>query len=45
MARFNVLTAGFKTMVHGGLQASLIAHRAGVDAGLHRFSVHGFTPG
>jgi hypothetical protein len=45
MARFNMFTAGVKTMVHGGLQASLIAHRAGIDAGLHRFSVHCFTPG
>ena len=45
MARFNVLTAGFKTMVHGGLQANLIALRAGVNAGLHGLSVHYFAPG
>ena len=45
MARFNMLTAGFKTMVHGGLQANLIAFRAGVNAGLHGFSVHYFAPG
>jgi hypothetical protein len=45
MARFNMLTAGFKTMVHGGLQANLIALRAGVNAGLHGFSVHYFAPG
>jgi hypothetical protein len=44
MARFNMLTAGFKTMVHGGLQANLIALRAGVHARLHSFSVHYFAP-
>ena len=45
MARFNMLTAGVKAMVHGGLQASLIALCAGVNAGLHGFSVHYFAPG
>jgi hypothetical protein len=45
MARFNMLAAGFKTMIHGGLQASLIALCTGVDAGLHSFSVHYFAPG
>jgi hypothetical protein len=45
MARFNMLTAGFKTMVHGGLQANLIARRACVNAGLHGYSVHYFAPG
>ena len=45
MARFNMLTTVFKTMVHGGFQTSLIARRAGADAGLHGFSVHYFAPG
>jgi hypothetical protein len=44
MARFYVLTAGFKAMVHGGLQANLIALRAGVNAGLHSISGHYFAP-
>jgi hypothetical protein len=44
MARFYVLTAGFKTMLHGGLQASLIALRASVNAGLHSGSRHYFAP-
>ena len=45
MARFNMLTAGFKTMIHSVLQASLIALRAGINAGLHSISVHYFSPG
>jgi hypothetical protein len=44
MARFNMLIAAFETMIHGGLQASLIALRAGVNAGLHSISVHYFVP-
>jgi hypothetical protein len=40
-----MLTACFKAIVHGGIQANLIALRAGVNAGLHSFSVHYFAPG
>jgi hypothetical protein len=45
MLRFYVLTAGFKTMLHSGLQANLIALRAGVNAGLHSIRGHYFAPG
>jgi hypothetical protein len=41
MSGFDVLTAGFQAMVHGGFQTGLVTAGAGINTGLHIvFGIH-----